>query len=400
MSKLSATEIAYLMVAFQQAVLAVGWLLGALWVPDGRAALRWWAAFASLSALGLLLFVISAVNDDDLLRALGNPCAVGALISLQRGVRRFFDAPSPWPGHVAVMLAAILISWFGLPEAATWWRVAGTSALLAWLGAATTWDVLRRVRQQFDMRYGILLVLPLLLGTSVFVVRGMRSIVSPEVAVWDPASSNTANFVGVAVYMLVALITQLTLVALVASRLTIGLRHASRRDELTGLLNRRAIDEALAAEAQRARRLHVPFTVLMLDLDHFKSINDHQGHAAGDRALQHLATLFASQMRDIDRVGRYGGEEFLMLLPGTPLAQAHPLAERLREKVAALPPVWRDSPLPVTVSIGLAEWLGDRDDVGLLVARADAALYRAKQDGRNRVVTEHGALSELPACDG
>src|SRR5205814_5526464 len=101
--------------------------------------------------------------------------------------------------------------------------------------------------------------------------------------------------------------------------------------------------------------------------------------------LQHLATLLTSQMRDIDRVGRYGGEEFVVLLPGTPQDQASGLAQRLCEKVATLPATWRDAPLPVPVSIGVAEWLGGSDGLPALLARADAALYRAKEDGRNRV---------------
>ena len=181
---------------------------------------------------------------------------------------------------------------------------------------------------------------------------------------------------------------QLTLLALVFSRLVAELHRRSRRDALTGVMNRRALDDALADEAHRAQRLGVPFSVLMIDADHFKSINDRFGHAAGDRALQHLATLMGAQMRDIDRLGRYGGEEFLVLLPGTALEQAAQAGERMRERVEAVPLMWQGAPMPLRVSVGIAAWRGADDALEPLLARADAALYGAKRAGRNRVQAE------------
>ena len=400
MATLSATEIAFLMVAFQQAVLAGGWWLSGLWFAGARGPSRWWAAYAAFSALGLALFVLAVLDgNNERLRALGNVCVVASLICLQRGVWRFFDGPAHWWSHAAAMALTLAVSWFGMSQSWGPLRVAVISGVLAALSAATAWDVQRGTRRQFELRYGVLLALPLLLGAAVFGARSLRAIVSPQTVVAEVTANSALNIGSAVVYMIVALVFQLTLVTLVVSRLVSELKRASRHDPLTGLLNRRAIDEALAAEVQRVRRLGAPFSVLMLDVDHFKPINDTHGHAAGDRALQHLATLLSSQMRDIDRVGRYGGEEFVVLLPGTPQEQAHGLAQRLCEKVAALPPMWRDAPLPVTVSIGVAEWLGDSDGLPALMARADAALYRAKEDGRNRVVTTgHGGLDELGAA--
>ena len=400
MATLSATEIAFLMVAFQQAVLAGGWWLSGLWFAGARGPSRWWAAYAAFSALGLALFVLAVLDgNSERLRALGNVCVVVSLICLQRGVWRFFDGPAQWWSHVAAMALTLAVSWFGMAQPWGPARVAVISGVLAALCASIAWDVQRGTRRQFDLRYGALLALPLLLGGAVFGARSLRAIVSPQTIVAEVTANSALNIGTAVLYMIVALVFQLTLVALGVSRLVSELKRASRHDPLTGLLNRRAIDEALAAEVQRARRLGVPFSVLMLDVDHFKPINDTHGHAAGDRALQHLATLLTSQMRDIDRVGRYGGEEFVVLLPGTPQEQAHGLAQRLCEKVAALPPMWRDTPLPVTVSIGLAEWLGDSDGLPALLARADAALYRAKEGGRNRVVpTAHGGLDEVGAA--
>ena len=173
-----------------------------------------------------------------------------------------------------------------------------------------------------------------------------------------------------------------------SERLNRMLAEMAAVDPLTGLLNRRAAQEALEDELQRSRRLGEPFSVLMIDADHFKSINDLHGHAVGDRALQHLGTLLSAQMRDIDRVGRWGGEEFIVLLPGTPLAQAQEVAERLRERTQSLPPRWQERAVPLTVSLGVSQWAGPSDELSALMARADAAMYRAKANGRNRVEVE------------
>ncbi|MBI5069126.1 MAG: diguanylate cyclase [Deltaproteobacteria bacterium] len=156
-------------------------------------------------------------------------------------------------------------------------------------------------------------------------------------------------------------------------------------DPLTGVANRRRFLELLGMELDRARRFGDRAALLMLDVDHFKSVNDTHGHAAGDAVLQHLADLSRRSLRRIDLFGRLGGEEFAILLPGTDGAGARLLAERFRHAVADAPAQTGRGAIAVTVSIGIAELdPGDPDPDGVL-ARADAALYRAKQAGRNRV---------------
>lgn len=131
---------------------------------------------------------------------------------------------------------------------------------------------------------------------------------------------------------------------------------------------------------------------MMLDADHFKAINDQHGHAVGDLVLKHLSTLLHSGMREVDRLARFGGEEFLVLLPGLTLAEAAPVAERLRALVAGAPLADGGNNINVSVSIGIAEWAGADEDLSRLLVRADAALYQAKQHGRDRV-----ALADAPA---
>lgn len=155
------------------------------------------------------------------------------------------------------------------------------------------------------------------------------------------------------------------------------------RDELTGVYNRRYLMEALAREQSRAERLGAPFAVCLIDLDHFKSINDGFGHAAGDSVLKDFARLVPPELRAVDVHGRFGGEEFLIVLPGTDAAGAQACAERVRARTeaAAFPGVPR-----VTVTVGVATYAG-KEPVSALLARADKALYEGKSAGRNRVVT-------------
>jgi diguanylate cyclase len=157
------------------------------------------------------------------------------------------------------------------------------------------------------------------------------------------------------------------------------------RDELTGTHNRRYLMEVLARERSRAERLSEPFSVCLLDIDHFKAINDSAGHAAGDAVLRHFAALAPRGLRGIDAFGRFGGEEFLLVLPGTARQGAVAAAERVRAAVEAgafpgLPPGRR-----VTITAGVATHVKG-EAVAALLARADQALYRGKQAGRNRVV--------------
>lgn len=158
------------------------------------------------------------------------------------------------------------------------------------------------------------------------------------------------------------------------------------RDALTGLSNRRQIDLDLEASIAHVQRHGGTLCLALVDVDHFKSVNDRFGHTVGDQVLTTVATCLAASLRAADRVGRFGGEEFLVILPATTMAEANSLLQRLRarmETVQALPSGER----PVTASFGLAAWRGN-ETAGDLVRRADQALYRAKDAGRNRVVAD------------
>lgn len=164
-------------------------------------------------------------------------------------------------------------------------------------------------------------------------------------------------------------------------------------DALTGIYNRRHLDRRLKEAFEAARRHGHPLAVLILDIDHFKKINDQHGHAVGDLALRHLGQLCLDTVRASDVVARYGGEEIVVIAPHTTAAQGAELAERLRKKVATTPLLIHTEGEPrrevrFTLSIGVASLTAHDDSGAKLLERADQALYRAKAEGRNRVCTE------------
>jgi two-component system cell cycle response regulator len=158
-------------------------------------------------------------------------------------------------------------------------------------------------------------------------------------------------------------------------------------DPLTGLYNRRYLEAHMRSLVARASASAKPVCVLLLDIDHFKGINDTYGHDAGDDVLRDFSERLRRGVRGIDLVSRYGGEEFVLVMPETDVSFAASVAERLRGDVERTPFTTRSgSTFPVTVSIGLAEWRGPADSADALIKRADEALYSAKRTGRNRVV--------------
>jgi len=165
----------------------------------------------------------------------------------------------------------------------------------------------------------------------------------------------------------------------------LNLRRSAELDALTGSLNRRTIDQWLARSFSEAAREQHPVSVLFLDLDHFKSVNDRHGHAGGDFCLRHVAVALRDALDEGDVFGRYGGEEFIAILPGRNGAAARVAAEQLRMAVENLRPVWNGQPLRLTVSVGVATRLGNEDTPEGALARADRALYSAKSHGRNCV---------------
>jgi diguanylate cyclase (GGDEF)-like protein len=162
-------------------------------------------------------------------------------------------------------------------------------------------------------------------------------------------------------------------------------REAVQHDPLTGVLNRRGMDIVLPREVARARRVNAPLSVGMIDLDHFKHINDTFGHQAGDRVLVHMTELMRSVLRETDLIVRYGGEEFLVILPDTDMEGARLVLDRLQDIVVKSPVIHEGRRISVGFSAGVAQFRDD-DNGATLVLRADRALQTAKRAGRSQVV--------------
>lgn len=185
----------------------------------------------------------------------------------------------------------------------------------------------------------------------------------------------------------VAAVAEQLAMALANLQLRESLRMQSLRDGLTGLFNRRYLEESLARELRRCERRQLPLSVLMLDIDHFKRFNDEHGHAAGDAVLAHVASTLQSLVRAEDIACRYGGEEFTVLMPEADAASALDRAEQIRSTIGSAALLHLSGTLgPVTTSIGVATFPADGSTPASLLAAADAMLYRAKAAGRNRVL--------------
>ncbi len=173
------------------------------------------------------------------------------------------------------------------------------------------------------------------------------------------------------------------------------LKRLAATDSLTGVVNRRHLLEQGNREIERARRYGQPLTLLLLDIDHFKAVNDKFGHAVGDLALVKFAQCCQAALRGPDVLGRIGGEEFAVLLPATAEPGARVCAERLRRDVSELEIETESFPLRLTVSIGLAPYVDGDTSIGDTVKRADRALYEAKRSGRNRVISSTATLIDF-----
>lgn len=377
----SATEAAFFIIAVLQAVFAVIWACGAWWVQSSRPALAHWAAW---SALGSITWLILAAKFESP-PLFGILLGVLTVIALQRGIRYFIGREPPHQMHLAALAIVMLAS--PLADSQRHLQAGTNFGVLALLNAYIAYDLYRHAQEHLRMRWPVVLAAPLLLGSLSYGARAVRALAQPESVLAEMAADSALNLGGAITYIVLVLALHATLVALVVGRLVDELRKLSLHDALTGLLNRRAMEETLHAQIRSSKRSGQRFALMMLDLDYFKRINDAYGHAIGDLALQHVSALLKNALRDVDHLARFGGEEFVVLMPDASRVDAEPVAERLRTLLASKPLAHEGIEVSLSVSIGIAEWRGADDNSPALLQRADAALFQAKVQGRNRVVS-------------
>jgi diguanylate cyclase (GGDEF)-like protein len=220
-------------------------------------------------------------------------------------------------------------------------------------------------------------------GTLALVVplrAGGRALGALELRVGDPLRQDDVK--------ILELLAAAAAVALQNAHLYQETQRLATTDALTGLSNYRHFHDLLVLEVQRARRMDYPIGLILMDLDHFKQVNDQHGHPMGDVALRQIADQVRKRLRRTDVIGRVGGEEFAAILPGDSLAEVAIVAEKLRRAVEELPPIiggMSSAPTLVTLSLGGTSLASDVVDAELLISRADQALYEAKRNGRNQV---------------
>lgn len=348
-------------------------------VADGqvKGTLNWATGTASFS-VACILYLFRGVWPDLISIVLGNSLYLFAASCWVAGTLRFHgvDPRSRWLALLCVAMT-LLIAWFTLASPNYQIRLVAFTAV-----SATLYGIQAVVSFKYREKGHVYIFFNGALITA-FVVTILRCI-SGLLALEDRADFLSQDWMQIT-YLLFASSIPLVLSTgffMIASRkIQHKLVELARIDSLTGILNRRAFLEVCEGEHTRHRRHNRDLSVILIDIDHFKQVNDTYGHAAGDLVLKGVCTAVQGMLRKSDSFGRIGGEEFALLLPETCLVDAHCLAERIRNGVAV---TQMGHNLQVTLSLGVTKFDVQREKMHEVISRADAALYRAKVGGRNR----------------
>jgi diguanylate cyclase (GGDEF)-like protein len=373
-----------LLASLQLALYALLWGLGWLTLKNERPAILHWMGYALASSASAGLLAWRPDGPVWLTHTGSSAATLLSLLLAGRGVLLFLGLrPNDRVLWAFAATAAICLVWIGpysTPArlaAAALWNIAllvaisllARKALFAEFGLGVTCIA--------SVPVAALLVMNVLVMTQSLMLRTLDvvGVGSVPTGVWVVTLVSAAAF-------------NFMFLFLVGFRMQKVLQRQASNDALTGLPNRHAMEQRLQLEWDRSQRYGKPFVAVCADVDHFKRINDQYGHAVGDQALIAVARALQASARDTDQVSRFGGEEFLILMPE---ADAHadgvPTAERLRAAVAALALTAPDGQLiPITASFGVSGWLLSDVGHGNVLQRADKALYQAKAQGRNRVV--------------
>lgn len=349
-----------------------------------------WSGANLLAVLGLACVLARGYIPEFLSMPFGSALFPAAGVLYYKALRQFRAEPADTRGLWALVGATFI--------ALTWWqliydwpaaRLVVFSSVIAALSGLCAWTVLKPppLHAGFAERFtGVLF----LLQAAFNLVRIPDFFLEPQNGP-TPLSTLLLGLSEIGMALM-----SFGFVLMIVDKLISELHVLATRDSLTGLLNRRAFLEAALGEFARARRQASPLAILMLDIDHFKCINDEFGHAAGDEVLRSMAKSVMPCLRDYDLFARFGGEEFVVLLPATSLEEARLVAERLREAVAQTTAWFEGKAICCTLSVGLAVARGNHRDLDALLREADMALYAAKQSGRNRVVCAHTGAKPRP----
>ena len=342
--------------------------------PPNIRGLDYWAAAPVLWLASTVLFSARDELPDLLTMVLANQALVLGATVHYIGSRRFLGHGGGWVVWGSVMAAStVVFMWLTYVAPSYSLRIAIFTLMMATLYGAHLRFLWRHGGKGFPMR-----LVQVVLATHILVLCTRFISVLMGRAGNDIMEPSLFQTVYIGAYVLTVLMLSIGAILLATDRLRTELEHLATHDSLTQALNRRAVMLACQVELDRARRYGHGPSIMMLDLDNFKMVNDTHGHQHGDAVLVHFAACTAAALRSEDRLGRYGGEEFLVLLPDTDALAASRVAQRIHALLQA------GHPLDCQLSIGVASWQGPQDTLDAMLARADAALYQAKGRGRNQ----------------
>ncbi len=381
----------------------VTWLTGGVLLLSWRSlprsvlpSLRWWLAGLFLQPFAFILVALRGMLPDLLSIVIGATALAASFACLAIALRSFYGLPERRMrlSVITAMVCAAAI-WFTFLAPDLQARITAIHVLLAVLLGSSARAVFRRGGPQGRV--------PRITGALFALVTVVVLLRAGLEAEWPvaPEALLQATPVNLACFGSMLLLPQLATVGFLlmcTDSAQQKLERTARMDYLTGVYNRRAIDDLATRAISAARRHGIPLAIMIVDLDHFKVVNDEHGHECGDNALVEAVRRMRDIVRNEDLVGRQGGEEFVVVMPDIDLASANAAAERLRRSFSETPMALHDGDAPIevplTISIGVAALEPSDQQFSHLLRRADRALYAAKAAGRNRVMLADGQMSQ------
>lgn len=364
------------------------WWMAGTWMGLSSRAARHWMVASLSNGAALCLTLAPALGPVEWRVVAASSLAALGAFWLRQGLQVFLKLSHgqavAWVWVITVVMFNMLVC---IPMG---WQTAAVSLSCA----AVVFTMLRSVREIFyplqqEFPKGTAWVAALVFGAVALLAGliGANQLWPHWPWPWQQSTLDIQQFALTFLSGKLSILISFVLGYIVIMRLVARLEHLSLHDALTGLLNRRAIETLLEREAQRLERFNQSFSILLIDIDHFKNVNDQLGHPAGDQVLAEVARRLQQEAREVDHVARYGGEEFCILLPHTDQEGALLAAERMRQSVCERPIQWGNANVAVTISMGLACATDSQESLQSLLRRADDALYQAKTGGRNMVVS-------------
>ena len=353
--------------------------------PDVQPSAFSWRVATLLHAAGCLLQAVQAQLPAGFVLPLANACILLGMTGYWRALRQFYGLPDRWSILWPTLIGTAGVFWFVVAHPDLGARILFASLALAFVMFACVYT-LQRHGEREPMTSQRVQSLVFLVIALLMVLRAIQTLFVPPTEASLLQTGNSGRALALVIMSTLPVIGTTAFLLMCSERIHRQWQQAASTDYLTGLANRRTVAQAGARAFASARGAGKALAIAVLDVDHFKRINDRHGHDAGDLVLRHLAERLLAACREPDLAGRLGGEEFLLLWNDTDAPQATRSAQTLQDALRAQPLAMGDEGIALTVSIGIAVLDDSQADFDELLRQADRALYAAKAAGRDRVV--------------